>query len=98
MDMAPSWSVVHHHGGARGSGAQGASWGMAVTEAEGVPVDTAVVGDFATGAMLFVREDAQIRTGLINDQFVRNMQTVLAELRAAFAVFRPVAFCRVTGV
>jgi hypothetical protein len=29
---------------------------------------------------------------------IRNMQTILAELRAAFVVFRPTAFAQVTGV
>jgi HK97 family phage major capsid protein len=73
-------------------------WGMPVVEAEGLTENTALVGDFRSGGALFMRESAQIRVGVINDQFVRNMQTVLAELRAAWATFRPNAFCRVTGV
>lgn len=73
-------------------------WGMPVIEAEGITENTALVGDFRTGGMLFEREDAQIRVGVINDQFVRNMQTILAELRAGWATFRPNAFVQVTGV
>jgi HK97 family phage major capsid protein len=73
-------------------------WGLPVAEAIGIPENTSLVGDFAMGAMLFDREQGQIRTGLINDQFVRNMQTVLAELRLALVVFRPTAFAKVTGV
>lgn len=73
-------------------------WGLPVAEAIGIPQNTALVGDFAQGAMIFDREQGQIRTGLINDQFVRNMQTVLAELRMALIVFRPTAFTKVTGV
>ena len=73
-------------------------WGMPVIEAQGIAENTALVGDFQRGAMLFMREEAQIRVGVINDQFVRNMQTILAELRAAFAVFRPKSFVKVTGV
>ncbi len=72
-------------------------WGMPVIEAEGLTENTILVGDFRVGGMLFEREGAQIRTGTINDYFVRNMQVVLAELRAAWATFRPNAFCRVTG-
>jgi hypothetical protein len=49
------------------------------------------------GATLFDREEAAVRVGLIDDQFVRNMQTILAELRVAFAVWRPNAFARITG-
>jgi hypothetical protein len=57
-----------------------------------------VVGDFSPmGVNLFDREDATVRTGWINDQFVRNMQTLLAELRAALVVWRPTAFCKLTG-
>lgn len=72
-------------------------WGRPVVLAIGMPVDTALVADF-TAMMLFDREQGAIRTGLINDQLVRNMQTILAELRAVFALFRPTAVCRVTGV
>jgi HK97 family phage major capsid protein len=72
-------------------------WGMPVIEAEGMTENTVLVGDFRLGGMFFEREGAQIRVGLINDQFVRNMQTILAELRGAWVTFRPNAFCRVTG-
>jgi HK97 family phage major capsid protein len=73
-------------------------WGRIVVLALGMPENTGLVGDFALGCMLFDREESAIRTGTINDQFVRNMQTILAELRAAFVVFRPTAFCQVTGI
>jgi HK97 family phage major capsid protein len=72
-------------------------WSMAVIESEIVPAGTALVGDFVMGATLFDREEAAVRVGLIDDQFVRNMQTILAELRVAFAVWRPNAFARITG-
>ncbi len=73
-------------------------WGRPVALAIGMVENTLLVGDFAMGCMLFDREDAAIRVGTIDDQFVRNMQTILAEMRAAFVVFRPTAFARVTGV
>ena len=71
-------------------------WGRPVVLSIGVPVDTVVVADF-TQMTLYDREQSAIRTGTINDQLVRNMMTILAELRAAFALFRPTAVCRVTG-
>lgn len=71
-------------------------WGRPVVLSIGTPVDTVVVADF-TQMTLYDREQSAIRTGTINDQFIRNMQTLLAELRAAFALFRPTAVCRVTG-
>lgn len=73
-------------------------FGLPVVEALGAVENTAIVGDFAMGATLFDREQGNIRTGLINDQFVRNLQTILAELRLAMVVWRPSAFARVTGI
>lgn len=73
-------------------------WGRPVVEAIGMTQNTMLCADFQIGCMLFDREEANIRVGTINDQFVRNMQTILAEMRAAFVVFRPTAFARVTGV
>lgn len=73
-------------------------WGLPVVESEGIAENTALVGDFAMGCMLFDREEGQVRTGYINMQFVQNLTTLLAELRAAFVVWRPTAFSRITGV
>jgi HK97 family phage major capsid protein len=73
-------------------------WGLPVVESEAMPAGTGLVGDFVQGSTLFDREQAAIRVGLINDQFIRNMQTILAELRAAFVVWRPTAFTKVTGI
>lgn len=73
-------------------------WGLPVIESLGMVENTALVGDFAMGATLFDREQAAIRVGLIDDQLVRNMQTILAELRAAFVVWRPTSFAKITGI
>lgn len=51
-----------------------------------------LVGDFTRGATLWDRERSSISVGWINDQFIRNQRTILAELRAAFGVRRPGAF------
>ena len=73
-------------------------WGRPAVLAIGMTQDTCLVADFNSACMLFDREQAAISVGTINDQFVRNMQTLLAELRAVFACFRPTAVCRITGV
>ena len=73
-------------------------WGLPVVESEAMPAGTALVGDFSMGCTLFDREQAVVRIGFVNDQFIRNIQTLLAELRAAFIVWRPTAFSKVTGV
>jgi HK97 family phage major capsid protein len=73
-------------------------WGIPVVEAEVLDEDIVLVGDFVQGCTLFDREQASVRVGTIDQQFIRNMQTILAELRAAFVVWRPAMFCQVTGL
>lgn len=73
-------------------------WGLPVVEDEAIPAGTALIGDWQQGATLFDREQGAVRAGTINDQFIRNMQTLLAELRAAFVVWRPAVFARITGL
>jgi HK97 family phage major capsid protein len=69
-------------------------FGVPVVESDAVPAGTAIVGDFRR-AILFDREDVTLAVGTINDDFVRNIVRVLAEMRAAFAVVRPKAFALV---
>lgn len=67
-------------------------WGLPV-----VPTQAMVAGDFLTGAFrmgaqLFDRWDARVETGYVNDDFTKNLVTVLGEERVALAVYRPEAF------
>lgn len=71
-------------------------WGLPVIESEAVPPGTAVVADF-TRAVLFDRESTNISVGTANDDFIRNIVRILAEMRAGFGVIRPTAFCIITG-
>lgn len=73
-------------------------WGLPVVISLGLPAGTALVGDFAQADMLWDREEGQVRVGWIDQQFIRNMQTLLAELRVAFTVFRGSAFSKITGI
>ncbi|MGI8519137.1 MAG: phage major capsid protein [Actinomycetota bacterium] len=70
-------------------------WGVPVVETDALAAGTALVGDFSK-AVLFDRQSLNITLGTINDQFVRNMITVLGEIRAGFGVIRPSAFCKAT--
>jgi HK97 family phage major capsid protein len=72
-------------------------FGLPVVEDENVPVDTVVVAPWAAATSIFDREQSAIRVGLINDQLIRNQQTILAEQRLAFVVWRPSAIVRITG-
>lgn len=74
-------------------------WGLPVVLSEAMPANTGVVGDFtAQSIVLYERLGGAISTGWINDQFVRNIVTILAELRAALAIKRPLSFAKVTGL
>lgn len=73
-------------------------WGLPIVESQAVSSGTALVMDPQTGFALFDREQAAVRVGYIDDQFIRNMQTMLAELRAALVVWRGASICAVTGL
>jgi len=55
--------------------------GIPVIENTGVATGTYLVGDF-TKANLRVREEMNIQVGYVNDDFTKNLMTVLCELRA----------------
>lgn len=82
-------------GGPFAAGAVARLWGYPIAVDRAITEGTVIAGD-GTMAAIFDREDANIMIDTINDQFVRNMLTVLAEMRAALAVFRPAAFAVVT--
>jgi len=74
----------------------GRLWRLPVYESPVIAADKGVVGDWTMGATLWDRMETEIRVGEPNDFFLRNAVAVLAELRAAFAVVRPKAFCVLT--
>jgi HK97 family phage major capsid protein len=73
-------------------------WGLPIVQSLGLPQGTGLTGAFDQDCMLFDREEGSIRVGYIDQQFIRNMQSILAELRAAFVVWRGSAFAKVTGL
>lgn len=70
-------------------------WGMPIVETEALTDGTAIVADMSR-SVLFDRESTNISVGTADDDFIRNIVRVLAELRAGFGVIRPKAFCVVT--
>lgn len=72
-------------------------WGLPVRLTQSLSEGTALVGDFDQ-VTIFDRMRTIIRTGLVNDQFTRNMQTILAEAAVAMVIWRPNSFCKVTGI
>lgn len=72
-------------------------WGLRVVQTVARSEGTVLVGDFNQAALL-LREGLTMKVGYVNDDLIKNRQTIVAEMRAAVAVFRPAAFCEVTGV
>lgn len=74
---------------------QGATslWGRRRIVSSAVPVGQIIAGDWRM-AVLWDREQASIQVSDSHaDFFIRNLVAILAELRAAFGVIRPAAFC-----
>lgn len=85
------WAVVTTENGAR-------IWGLQAVESVGLASRAQVgrrellVGDFQQGAQLIDRMDLTIQVGLVDDQFIRNMLTILCEERIALPIYAPAAF------
>ncbi len=67
-------------------------WGLPVVATQAITVDKFLVGAFRLGAQVFDRWDARVEAGYVNDDFTKNLVTILGEERLALAVYRPEAF------
>jgi HK97 family phage major capsid protein len=73
-------------------------WNLNVVVCDGMTTDTVLVGDFRL-AVLWEREPVALSVSDSHmDFFTRNLLAILAEMRAAFGVLDPEAFCSVTAV
>lgn len=76
--------------------AQPTMWGLPVVTTQAMGVSKFLTGAFNMGAQVFDRMQASIAIATENeDDFVKNMVTILCEERLALAVYRPEAF--ITG-
>lgn len=66
-------------------------WGLPVVTTPAMTVDKFLIGDFRTAATLYDRWTARVEVGSVDDDFIRNLVTVLAEERVALAVKQPAA-------
>jgi hypothetical protein len=72
-------------------------WRMPLVLTRAIAADTWLTGSFAQAATLYDREQANIRFADQNeDDFIKNLVTILAEERLALAVKRPEAFVKGT--
>jgi len=67
-------------------------WGLPVVTTQAMAEDKFLAGAFKLGAQVFDRWDARVEVGYVNDDFTKNLVTILAEERLALAVYRPEAF------
>lgn len=68
-------------------------WNRPVVTTQAITVDKFLAGAFKMGAQVFDRWQARVEVATENeDDFTKNMVTVLAEERLALAVYRPEAF------
>jgi HK97 family phage major capsid protein len=75
-----------------------ALFGLPVALNEAIAEHTALVGDFANYCGLWEKRGIEIRVGYVASQFAEGQQTLRADVRVAFVVYRPEAFCTVTGI
>lgn len=61
-------------------------WGLPVITTQAIAADKFLLGDFPRAATLYDRWSARVEVGYVNDDFTRNMVTVLAEERLAQAI------------
>jgi HK97 family phage major capsid protein len=74
-------------------------WGLPVVVTTSQTQNTGLVGAFKLGAQIFRRMGLTVEATNTNvDDFVKNLITIRVEERLALAVYRPKAFCTVTGV
>lgn len=74
-------------------------WGLPVVTTSRIAQGTGLVGAFRDGAQIFRRSDVAFAVSdSHSDFFQKNLLALRVEERLALAVFRPSAFCTVTGL
>ncbi|MFT4172817.1 MAG: phage major capsid protein [Rhodocyclaceae bacterium] len=72
-----------------------ALWGRPVVTTQAMLLDEFLVGAFKLGAQIFDRMTSTVSVATENeDDFIKNMVTILAEERLGLAVYRPEAFTK----
>lgn len=89
----------YYAGGPFGDLADDRIWGLRVVVTTAITEGTALVGAFKMGGQVWRREGIRVEaTNTHEDDFAYNRQTIRVEERIALALYRPLAFCKVTGI
>lgn len=67
-------------------------WGLPVVATPAMTIDKVLVGSFKSQAQIFDRWETVIEVGYENDDFTKNLSTILFEKRLALAVKQPASF------
>jgi HK97 family phage major capsid protein len=73
-------------------------WGVPTVVTPAITLNTALAGDFATYSYIARRMGITVEMGYVNDNFTRNLKTILCEERLALIIRRPAAFSTITGL
>lgn len=74
-------------------------WGLPVAQADVIPEGTGLVGDFANFIELSERRGIEVQISNSHaDFFINGKQAIRADIRVALPIYRPTAFCTVTGI
>lgn len=72
--------------------------GIPISQSDAQTQNTGLVGDFQNFSRLDDRRGVVVQTGFVGTQFTDGKVTLRADLRTAFTVTRPAAFCQITGI
>lgn len=73
-------------------------FGIPVAVSDAQTENTALVGDLQNFSRLDDRRGVMVQTGFVGTDFTEGKVRLRADLRAAFTVTRPAAFCQITGI
>ncbi|WP_346915058.1 phage major capsid protein [uncultured Roseibium sp.] len=74
-------------------------WGLPVAQNEARAAGSGLTGSFQPSWISgFEKKGVDLQVGYVGTQFVEGKRTVRGDMRAALVLFRPAAFCNVTGL